>query len=82
MRLKSFTSQPEDVATYGPALTTEDGTPRFTVTLTGQTTKGALVARLSDVRPRNRPTPCAACGFMFRVTACPRSRMMNFTTRT
>ena len=48
VRLKSFTSQPEDVASYG-ALTSEDGSREFTVTLTGQTTKGALVVRLSDV---------------------------------
>ena len=48
VRLKSFTTEPEDVAAYG-ALTTEDGSREFTVTLTGQTAKGALVVRLSDV---------------------------------
>ena len=48
VRLKSFTTEPEDVAAYG-ALTTEDGRREFTVTLTGQTAKGALVVRLSDV---------------------------------
>lgn len=48
VRLKSFTTQPEDVAAYG-ALTSEDGSREFTVTLTGQTAKGALVVRLSEV---------------------------------
>jgi 16S rRNA processing protein RimM len=48
VRLKSFTTEPEDVAAYG-ALTTEDGSREFAVTLTGQTAKGALVVRLSDV---------------------------------
>lgn len=48
VRLKSFTATPEDVANYGP-LFTEDGTRSFHVTLTGQATSGALVARLSGV---------------------------------
>ncbi|QGX99623.1 16S rRNA processing protein RimM [Roseovarius faecimaris] len=47
VRLKSFTAQPEDIAAYG-ALSTEDGTQRFTITLTGQT-KNGLLARLSGI---------------------------------
>ena len=47
LRLKSFTANPEDIAAYGP-LTTEDGSARYTVTLTGQT-KNGLTARLSGV---------------------------------
>lgn len=50
VRLKSFCSVPEDVAGYGP-LTSEDGTRKFEVTLTGQT-KNALTARLSGVRSK------------------------------
>ena len=48
LRLKSFTAEPADMATYGP-VETEDGTRRFTITLSGQSTKGALVARLSGI---------------------------------
>ena len=48
LRLKSFTAVPEDIAAYGP-LETESGTQAFTVTLTGQTTKGALIGRLSGI---------------------------------
>ncbi|MEM8537996.1 MAG: ribosome maturation factor RimM [Pseudomonadota bacterium] len=48
VRLKSFTAHPEDVATYGPARS-EDGAHSFTISLTGQSTKGALIARLSGV---------------------------------
>lgn len=48
LRLKSFTAEPADMATYGP-VETEDGARRFTITLTGQSTKGALVARLSGI---------------------------------
>lgn len=47
VRLKSFTAQPEDVATYGP-LTTEDGSRRFDVTLT-RPVKAGFVASLSGV---------------------------------
>ena len=53
VRLKSFTSQPNDVAAYG-ALSTEDGSREFTVTLTGQSAKGALVVRLSDVSTKEQ----------------------------
>src|SRR6056297_4349622 len=48
LRLKSFTATPEDIATYGP-VSTEDGKQTFTITLTGQSGKGALIARLSGV---------------------------------
>lgn len=48
LRLKSFTATPEDIATYGP-VSTEDGKQTFTITLSGQSTKGALIARLSGV---------------------------------
>ena len=47
VRLKSFCSTPEDIATYGP-LWTEDGSRSFTVQLTRPVT-GGLGARLSGV---------------------------------
>lgn len=53
LRLKSFTATPGDIATYGP-VTSEDGTQSFTITLTGQTTKGALIARLSGVATKEQ----------------------------
>jgi 16S rRNA processing protein RimM len=53
LRLKSFTAEPSDVATYGP-VATEDGSQGFTITLTGQSTKGALIARLSGVTTKEQ----------------------------
>lgn len=53
LRLKSFTATPEDIATYGP-VTSEDGAQSFTITLTGQATKGALIARLSGVSTKEQ----------------------------
>lgn len=53
LRLKSFTATPEDVATYG-SVTSDDGAQSFTITLTGQTTKGALIARLSGVATKEQ----------------------------
>ncbi|WP_374273604.1 ribosome maturation factor RimM [Paenirhodobacter enshiensis] len=47
VRLKSFCTTPEDIATYGP-LWTEDGSRSFTVQLTRPVT-GGLGARLSGV---------------------------------
>ncbi|MGK7651207.1 ribosome maturation factor RimM [Roseovarius sp. B08] len=53
LRLKSFTATPEDIATYGP-VTSEDGSQSFSITLTGQATKGALIARLSGVATKEQ----------------------------
>lgn len=50
VRLKSFTSQPSDIAAYSP-LWTEDGARSFTVRLTRPVT-GGLGARLSGVDTR------------------------------
>lgn len=50
VRLKSFCSQPQDIAGYGP-LTTEDGTRSFTVKLT-RPVKNGLGARLSGISTR------------------------------
>lgn len=50
VRLKSFTADPEAVASYGP-LATEDGARRFEVTLLGRV-KNALRVRLSGVRTK------------------------------
>ena len=50
VRLKSFCSEPADIATYGP-LTTEDGKRSFSVKLTHPVT-GGLGARLSGVATR------------------------------
>ena len=49
-RVKSFCADPEAIATYGP-LESEDGTRRFTVTLTGPVKEG-FAARLSGVPTR------------------------------
>ncbi|MCF3972849.1 ribosome maturation factor RimM [Paracoccus salsus] len=51
VRLKSFCSEPADIAGYGP-LTTEDGTRSFTIRLTRPVT-GGLGARLSGVSTRD-----------------------------
>ncbi|SNT75178.1 ribosome maturation factor RimM [Paracoccus seriniphilus] len=50
VRLKSFCSEPRDIARYGP-LTTEDGKRSFEVRLTRPVT-GGLGARLSGVATR------------------------------
>lgn len=50
VRLKSFTSNPEDIAAYGP-LCSEDGSRAFSVRLTRPVT-GGLGARLSGVETR------------------------------
>lgn len=50
VRLKSFTSQPDDIAAYGP-LESEDGKRLFTVRLSRPVT-GGLGARLSGVETR------------------------------
>lgn len=47
VRLKSFATNPEDIAAYGP-LTSEDGKQSYSVTLTGQASNG-LTANLSGV---------------------------------
>lgn len=52
LRLKSFCSQPEDIAVYGE-LTTEDGARRFTVRVT-RTVKNGLAARLSGVATKEQ----------------------------
>lgn len=50
VRLKSFCTEPGDIATYGP-LTSEDGRRSFTVRLT-RPVAGGLGARLSGVQTR------------------------------
>ncbi|KRW96059.1 ribosome maturation factor RimM [Paracoccus sp. PXZ] len=52
VRLKSFTSQPNDIAAYAP-LYTEDGNRSFTIRLTRPVT-GGLGARLSGVETREQ----------------------------
>lgn len=52
VRLKSFCAVAEDIATYGE-LTTEDGSQRFSVTLTRPVT-GGLGARLSGVETKEQ----------------------------
>lgn len=47
VRIKSFCSDPNDIANYAP-LVTEDGSRQFNLTLTGQTTNG-FTATLADV---------------------------------
>ncbi len=52
VRLKSFTADPEAIATYGP-LQSEDGSQSFTVALIGQT-KGGFTARLSEIATKEQ----------------------------
>ena len=52
VRLKSFTTEAGDIASYGP-LTTEDGKRSFTVSLT-RPISGGLGARLSGVSTREQ----------------------------
>lgn len=52
VRLKSFCSDPADIANYSP-LTTEDGTRSFAVTLTREVA-GALGARISGVATKEQ----------------------------
>lgn len=52
VRLKSFCSQPEDIASYG-ALTTEDGTRQFRITLT-RPVAGGLGARIAGVATKDQ----------------------------
>lgn len=52
VRLKSFTANPEDIATYGP-LCSEDGSQRFSVSLIGQT-KNGFTARLGGVQTKEQ----------------------------
>lgn len=51
VRIKSFTAQPEDVASYGP-VEDESGKRRFTLKLVGEA-KGLVIATLEGVRDRN-----------------------------
>lgn len=52
VRLKSFCSQPTDIASYGP-LSTEDGSRSFTVTLT-RPVAGGLGARIAGIATREQ----------------------------
>lgn len=52
VRLKSFTTEATDIASYGP-LSTEDGSRSFTVTLTRPVT-GGVGARLSGIATREQ----------------------------
>lgn len=52
VRLKSFTSQAADIASYGP-LSTEDGARQFTITL-NRPVAGGLSANLSGIRTREQ----------------------------
>ena len=53
VRLKSFCTEPEDVAAYGP-LWTEDGSRSFTVKLTRASVSGGLGARLSGIATKEQ----------------------------
>ena len=52
VRLKSFCSTPEDIASYGP-LSTEDGSRSFAITLT-RPVAGGLGARISGVATKDQ----------------------------
>ena len=68
VRLKSFTSEPEAIASYGPVFT-EDGNRSFNVYLTGQL-KNAMSARLSGIE--NKEDADALRGLQLFV---PRSKL-------
>jgi 16S rRNA processing protein RimM len=51
VRIKSFTGEPKDIATYGELLS-ETGTKTFKVKVTGLA-KGQLLARIGDVNDRD-----------------------------
>lgn len=70
VRLKAFTSVPDDVAAYGQ-VTTEDGTRSFDVTLTGQATKGALIVRLSGVATKEQADALKGVRLMVDRTRLP-----------
>ncbi len=50
VRIKSFTAEPDDIATYGP-VRSEDGAKSFTITLVNQI-KNGFAASLSNVRTK------------------------------
>lgn len=52
VRLKSFCSQPEDIANYGP-LSSEDGSRQFRITLT-RPVAGGLGARITGVTTKDQ----------------------------
>ncbi|MBN8629605.1 MAG: 16S rRNA processing protein RimM [Rhodobacterales bacterium] len=52
VRLKSFCSEPTDIATYGP-LSTEDGSRSFQITLT-RPVSGGLGARIEGVKTKEQ----------------------------
>ena len=52
VRIKSFTAEPEDVASYGP-LEDESGERRFTLRIVGSA-KGVLIAAISGIDDRDR----------------------------
>lgn len=52
VRLKSFTAEAADIASYGP-LSTEDGTRQFTITL-NRPVAGGLSANLSGISTREQ----------------------------
>jgi 16S rRNA processing protein RimM len=51
VRLKSFTADPKDIASYGP-LEDEQGARRFEIAVMGAS-RGALIARVKGVEDRN-----------------------------
>jgi 16S rRNA processing protein RimM len=52
VRLKTFTAEPKDVASYGP-LEDESGQRRFKLRLTGSA-KGVLIGKLAGIEDRDR----------------------------
>src|SRR3954452_10046310 len=52
VRLKSFTAEPENIASYGP-LEDESGTRRFALRVVGSA-KGVLIAAISGIDDRDR----------------------------
>ncbi|MDF3606061.1 ribosome maturation factor RimM [Paracoccus sp. DMF-8] len=69
VRLKSFCTEPKDIATYGP-LTSEDGRRSFQIRLTRPVT-GGLGARLSGVQTREEAEALKGVTLWAERTALP-----------
>lgn len=69
VRIKPFTSAPEDVAAYGP-VETEDRSRRFEIRVTGAI-KGGLAARLSGVSSREEAEALKGARFYVDRSALP-----------
>ena len=80
VRLKSFTSNPTDIANYAPLLT-EGEDKSFDVVITGQL-KNGLAVRLSGIVNKENADQRREQSYLYRVTDFLCYQMMNFITVT